>query len=70
VFIGCGGGFFSLANNLGVNNLELFGADIQNSQLRSLLVRSGFEPGAPVKIDGFGFDKYVDTLRKTEVLHK
>ncbi len=60
----------SLGNSLGVKNLELFGADIQNAQLQSLLVRRGFEPGAPVRIDAFGFDKYVETLRKTEVLRK
>ena len=60
----------SLGNSLGVKNLERFGADIQNSQLQSLLPRRGFEHGAPVKIDAFGFDKYVGTLRKTEVLRK
>lgn len=60
----------SLGNSLGVKNLELFGADIQNAQLQSLLVRRGFEPGAPVRIDAFGFDKYVETLRKTEVIRK
>ncbi|MNM49772.1 Filamentous hemagglutinin [compost metagenome] len=60
----------SLGNNLGVKNLELFGADIQNSQLQSLLIRRGFESGPPVRIDAFGFDKYVETLRKTEILRK
>ena len=54
----------SLTNSLGVPKLELYGADIQNPRLVELLAKRGFEPGANVRIDTFGFEKDVPTLRK------
>jgi hypothetical protein len=57
-----------LAQKLGVNKIELFSADIQNDALRSILVKRGFEPGKPVTIDAFGFNKEVETLRRSEGL--
>lgn len=46
----------SLAGSLGVDNMEIFGADIQNERLASLLTRRGFSEGEPVLIDKFGFN--------------
>jgi hypothetical protein len=60
----------ALGSSLGVKNLELFGADIQNDALRSILLRKGFEPGPPVRIDSFGFNKNVETLRRMKTLNK
>ncbi|MCW3640075.1 hypothetical protein [Burkholderia cenocepacia] len=60
----------SLATTLGVRQLELFGADLQNSALANILVRRGFTPGEPVLINSFGFNKYVPTLRRLEDLQK
>lgn len=54
----------SLANSLEIPKLELYGADIQNPRLAELLSKRGFEPGALVRINTFGFDKDVETLRK------
>jgi hypothetical protein len=57
-----------LAELLGTDRLELFGAEIQNPRLQSLLLRRGFEPGPAIKIDAFGFTKEVPTLRRQEKL--
>ena len=58
----------SLGNTLGVTNLELFGADLQNARLSDVLTRRGFTEGAPVFIDKYGFSKHVPTLRRMESL--
>ncbi|WP_322026153.1 LysM peptidoglycan-binding domain-containing protein [Burkholderia sp. BCC1977] len=60
----------SLATTLGVRQLELFGADLQNNALANILVRRGFTRGEPVLINSFGFNKYVPTLRRLEDLQK
>lgn len=60
----------ALGSTLGVRQLELFGADLQNDALANILVRRGFTPGEPVLINSFGFNKYVPTLRRLEDLQK
>ncbi|WP_157654806.1 hypothetical protein [Burkholderia ubonensis] len=60
----------ALGSTLGVRQLELFGADLQNDALANILVRRGFTPGEPVLINSFGFNKYVPTPRRLEDLQK
>jgi len=54
----------SLGRALGVKEVELFGANIINERLESILVKRGFQPGPEISFEYYSNSVTADTLRK------